>query len=202
MYYTIYRITNKINSKIYIGKHQTENLDDGYMGSGKHLKRAITKHGIENFTKEIIFIFDNETEMNAKEREVVTEEFCNRPDTYNICEGGKGGFGYINSSGMNNRKDWSIVGPLISEGLTGLKRPGNGKNFQAYHDSGKAKYDTFTGRSHTTDAKLKIGEKNKMLVGERNGSFGTMWITNGRENQKLKKTDAIPDGWLKGRTCS
>ena len=35
-------------------------LDDGYLGSGKHLKRAISKYGENSFTKEILFIFDNQ----------------------------------------------------------------------------------------------------------------------------------------------
>ena len=93
MFYTIYKTTNKINNKYYIGKHQTKNLEDGYLGSGKLLKDPIKKYGKENFIKEILFVFFSEEEMNAKEKElvVVSEE------TYNLCPGGHGGFGYINS---------------------------------------------------------------------------------------------------------
>ena len=101
MFYTIYKIANKLDGKIYIGKHQTKDLNDGYMGSGKILKRAIDKYGLENFTKEILFQFDNESEMNAKEAELVTEEFVKENTNYNLCPGGHGGFGYINSNGLN-----------------------------------------------------------------------------------------------------
>jgi len=104
MFYTIYKITNKINNKEYIGKHKTSNLDDHYMGSGKNLKRAIIKYGIENFIKETLFVFDNEDEMNRKEAELVTEEYCNRKNTYNICEGGKGGWSYLNKEYWTEEK--------------------------------------------------------------------------------------------------
>ena len=98
MFYTIYKITNLINDKIYIGKHQTKDLNDSYMGSGKNIIRSIRKYGIENFNKEILFQFDNEESMNAKESELVTEGFCLREDNYNLCPGGKGGWGYINAN--------------------------------------------------------------------------------------------------------
>ena len=41
MFYTIYKIANKKNGKVYIGKHQTENVDDGYLGSGVAINKAI-----------------------------------------------------------------------------------------------------------------------------------------------------------------
>ena len=48
-HYMIYKITNTINGKIYIGKHKCDDLDDGYFGSGKRLWIAINKYGLENF---------------------------------------------------------------------------------------------------------------------------------------------------------
>ena len=97
MYYTIYKITNIINGKHYIGMHQTNDLEDGYFGSGVALKRAILKYGKDNFTKEILFVFDNEEDMVQKEKELVIVS----ENSYNMTEGGKGGFGYINSQGIN-----------------------------------------------------------------------------------------------------
>ena len=91
MKYTIYQITNTLNGKIYIGKHQTENINDGYFGSGTALRDAIKKYGKQHFSKEVLFVFDNEAEMNQKERELITEEFVQRQDTYNLGVGGEGG---------------------------------------------------------------------------------------------------------------
>ena len=75
MYYTVYKTTNQVNGKFYIGTHKTVDLNDDYIGSGKYLKHAIEKHGIENFKKEILFVFDNAEEMFAKEAEIVTVDF-------------------------------------------------------------------------------------------------------------------------------
>lgn len=91
MHYYLYKITNTINNKIYIGIHSTTNLDDGYMGSGKSIKSAIKKHGLNNFTKEILEQFDSYEAMIAREKEVVNLEFISTANTYNACIGGQGG---------------------------------------------------------------------------------------------------------------
>ena len=99
-YFYLYQITNLVNGKIYVGVHKTSSMEDGYMGSGKVILRAYEKYGIDNFTKVILETFDNSESMFAREKEVVTDEFLLREDTYNLRRGGFGGFDYINKSGM------------------------------------------------------------------------------------------------------
>lgn len=91
MFYTIYITTNNTNGKKYIGKHITNNLNDDYLGSGLILTKALTKYGRNNFSKEILHIFDNEEDMNAKEIELITPEIIISEEYYNIAMGGQGG---------------------------------------------------------------------------------------------------------------
>jgi len=87
-YYLIYQIENKLNGMIYIGCHVTTNPKDKYMGSGTNIRKAIKQFGLENFTKSILYCFDNEKEMLDKEAELVNREFIANPNTYNIIIGG------------------------------------------------------------------------------------------------------------------
>ena len=88
MHYTIYKITNLINSKFYIGKHETLNPYDSYMGSGIALQRAIKKYGCKNFRKQILFNFSSRKEMDIAERILVV---IDHEVSYNLGRGGEGG---------------------------------------------------------------------------------------------------------------
>jgi hypothetical protein len=214
MLYTIYKITNKINGKVYIGKHQTTDLEDDYMGSGKLLRRAQEKYGIENFEKQILHAFDSEEEMNSKEKELVTEEFCLLEHTYNLCEGGKGGFGYINSIGLNGTYEGRIksletikhnLGVSNVSLLPKVREKMNPKMKRISSlgvASLKEKYPngTFQGKKHKEETKRKIAEKVAVSqFGSKNSQFGTIWITNETLNKKIKSSDTIPLGWRRGK---
>ena len=87
-YHYFYKITNTINNHFYYGIHSTNDLNDGYMGSGSRLKMAIKKYGIENFNKEIIKFFNNREELAKYEAEIVTESLVYDPNCYNMVVGG------------------------------------------------------------------------------------------------------------------
>lgn len=84
-----YKITNNLNGNFYYGIHSTNNIDDGYMGSGLKLKRAFKKYGIENFSKEILKFFDTREELADYEADVVTEILVNDKNCYNTSLGGE-----------------------------------------------------------------------------------------------------------------
>jgi len=94
--FLIYKITNTINHKTYIGLHSTFNIKDSYMGSGTNICNAIKKYGKENFIKEILFVFDNKDEMCEMEANLVNKDYIKRKDTYNIILGG--GIGTLNTT--------------------------------------------------------------------------------------------------------
>ena len=197
-FYTIYQTTNLLDGKIYVGKHKTENLNDSYFGSGKYLWKAIEKDGLENFSKCILFIFENEEQMNAKEAELVDWDFISRDDTYNRTPGGKGGWNFVNNAesasdrrrrGGQNAAKTGKIKQYWKEGRFDSLLPILAQNFK--------------GRHHSSETKQKISSANSKMIGPKNSQFGSMWITDGVLNRKIKRDlDTIPDGWYRGRTMS
>lgn len=70
-YHYVYLIINKINLNFYIGKHSTDNIDDGYLGSGSKIKNQIEMYGRENFEKVILSYCEDEKEASLKEEQYI-----------------------------------------------------------------------------------------------------------------------------------
>lgn len=106
-YNFIYKITNLLSGKMYVGLHSTDNLDDGYFGSGVYLKNAINKHGKENFQLEII---EHTTEELIFEREIYWISKLNTlEEGYNLTKGGEGVLGFVhNEETINKNREQKI----------------------------------------------------------------------------------------------
>lgn len=195
MNYLVYKITNQTNGKIYIGVHKTSNVDDGYMGSGVMIKRAIKKYGLDSFSKEILAQFESADEMFEEEKNLISS----LSPEYNLHPGGNGGWEYVNGNGFTNKgKDYTTV----SQKLKGRKRPDLSESNKKRDNSSflSAAKVSFTGKQHTKQTKEKIGKANsKHQTGSGNSNFGNRWITNGVKSCLIPKTDNIPDGWWPGR---
>lgn len=219
MKYIVYKITNLINGKYYIGVHQTCNIDDGYMGSGVLLHAAYKKYGVENFNKEIIANCKDPNEMFEIEHDLVETNSKNKM-SYNLMDGGHGGFNYINSLDKNGTKfgvkrrlellnDHKWYNEWKEKQIEGCHKKNNTILKEEYTRRGKKANETaklrngvypFEGKSHSNETKMKIGRKNSInQSGFNNSRYGSMWITNGTESKSIPKDSIIPSGWRKGR---
>jgi len=87
-FHYLYKITNNINGKYYIGRHSTDNLADNYFGSGVGIRNAINKYGISNFSKEILHFCETTEELWELERKVVDASVVYDKKSYNMGFGG------------------------------------------------------------------------------------------------------------------
>lgn len=84
-FYGVYKITNLLSGKFYIGSHSTFDLQDSYMGSSKYLNEDIEKLGAKIFKREWLYIFSDKEDMLSKEEELIREEFKKEDkNIYNI----------------------------------------------------------------------------------------------------------------------
>lgn len=192
MYHYFYKITNLINNHFYYGVHNTNDLDDGYMGSGVRLKRAYEKYGIENFKKEILKFFDSAEDAFNYEAEVVTEDLVYDNNCYNLQEGGHGGF-------IPNIQDYILQSSLKNKVCVKYK------NTQEYFLIDKDKYDpkiydtNWSGKHQSEESKHKIRET--MTPKDSKNKF--VWVNKGgvvKYLDKRKLNDYINNGWKLGRT--
>jgi hypothetical protein len=192
--YLLYRITNLINGKIYVGVHSTEDPNDGYMGSGRTIQNAIKKYGIENFKKEILEFLESEETMYLAEAKIVNSEFINRRDTYNEVTGGRGWKAYFRTMAKTLWITNGIVHQRIAENDT----PPVGWRL------GRAATPAKGSKWVTNGIKSKrIPRENSLPNGwwgeSRQNRKPKFWITDGSYNKAIDSLDDIPEGWAQGR---
>ncbi len=201
-YHYIYKTTCIITNKFYIGMHSTDNLEDGYIGSGKRLWYSINKYGKDNHVCEILEFLPDRKTLKEREKQIVNVELINEELCMNLQLGGGGGF-----TSNENQKSRSVAGgrafstkiksdPILYKEFVDTQRI----KFKKLHSEGKMKYDNFNGKSHSEETKRKIGESNSLKQkGSNNSQYGKCWITNEIESKKINKGDTIPEGWRLGR---
>jgi group I intron endonuclease len=170
----IYKTTNLVNGKIYVGKYSGNRK--GYLGSGLWIKRAIKKYKLENFKRETLEIC---TKDNWAEREQYWILFLNARDPkigYNIAIGGEGflpGPGHP-MFGKPHTEEWK---QNLSNSRKGIGNPMFGKKqsletIRLRIEARKGKPSGMKGKKHSEEAKRKIRENAKPLRGSAHPLFG------------------------------
>jgi len=210
-YHFIYKTTNILTGRYYFGMHSTNDLDDGYLGSGKRLRYSIRKYGKENHKQEILEFANSQNELIQREREIVNLNEVAKKECLNMMVGGQGGFGWKHLT-MEQRllaaKKTNEKIKMLSE--TDLewnkKRSENIRNARIKeYESGEREKKYFydwTGRKHTIETKKLMSESHiGKHIGSKNSQYGTCWITKDGKNKKIKKEEInkyLNKGWFKG----
>ena len=208
-FHFIYKTTCQVNGKYYYGMHSTDNLDDGYIGSGTKLWHSIRKHGRENFKLEILeFCLDRES-LKKREAELITEEMLHDPQCMNLSFGG----GEIRLT-----KEQYKARNLKCQGKRLEKIKSDPDLRQHYSDTMADTNRRFTPernrrlnpiRNQRVHLGAKRSQETKDLMsvsgsGEKNSMFGKVWILN--EDLKISKRVSkaevdshLTSGWKLGR---
>lgn len=169
-YHYIYKITrNDGSGKYYIGMHSTDDLDDGYFGSGTYLWHSVKKHGKEKHSMEIIEFLPSRQALRSRERELVNEELLKDPQCMNLKAGGDGG---------------AQTDPNVLKTISEKAKLRTGEK------------NSFYGKKHTSAAKQKIAEsrEGKPLSGDVKAKLSEKlcgrsgeWFHTRETKNKLKK---------------
>jgi len=213
----LYKITNKINNKIYIGVHKANSNQNDYMGSGSALKKAIKKYGKQNFIKEILEEFNSYEQALKREEELVNKNFILRRDVYNLRTGGIGGFEHINSVTKEKRKNIIAYKKKFKEGKikVGGTQHWTKESYIKVRQTGWSKLfergilnrDSW---KNLTDEQRQERIKNlsQKISGDKNGSYGIYYYINPNYEGKLPSINILnknyrykkgkqPRGWIR-----
>jgi hypothetical protein len=166
----IYKTTNLVNGKIYIGQDSKNNIN--YFGSGDLIKRAIKKYGLTNFKKETLCLCETQSELNEMEQKFISEyNSTDKSIGYNICIGGTNGT-------MLNRKHSKETKQQMSEIRNGII-------FTDEHKKNISK--AHKGKSISEETKKKMSESQKLVKRKPMSEETKEKIRNAKKGVKLSE---------------
>lgn len=195
----IYKTTNLINGKFYVGQDSKNNPE--YFGSGNLLKRAIKKHGKQNFIKETLEVCSTQEELNEREKYWIKETKAQELG-YNIADGGTGGNTYTKET--KQRISELFRGRYISPETIEKRRRTRAQNPEKYKLTEERKReigDFHRGKEISEEQKQKNSERMKnftnyspefleMQNGEnRKGEKSPMWGRKASEETRRKQSE-------------
>lgn len=166
VYHVLYKTTCLVTNRYYIGMHSTNDLNDGYLGSGTRLRYSIKKYGVQNHKFEIIEQLPDRSSLKLREKEVVNEELIKDVNCMNLKCGGEGGGKFWNKE---HQKKCSIAGALAvlpirrQYHLDKLKTdPEYRKKYkQSLSKALSGEKNPFYGKHHTEETKQKMRKPHK-----------------------------------------
>jgi hypothetical protein len=203
----IYKITRADGSgKYYIGMHSTDDLEDGYFGSGSILSKSIKKHGKDKHHKEILEYLPSREALKLREKELVNEELLSDKLCMNIVQGGHGGadVGRLGGKALKTKRDDNVFDVALRAAMSAgaKKRFDNQEQRSMMSSSTKAQW--VTSRSdmfeRTQAGQRRYREADPVAFSEKQGkrTKGKIWITNGTVNRMVLPENK-PVDWKLGR---
>lgn len=210
----VYKTTNLINGKVYIGKSEKE-FTESYLGSGVLLSKAIKKYGRGNFKVELIEYCDTVDNLNDREKFWINE--YNGSSCYNIAEGGTGG----NTMGNhpNKKAHYNSISKKISETLKGHIVSDEQRKKQSKSHTGwfgrlsedeqtayreklsKKMKDVYKDGHHSKGKSLTDEHRRKLSKAAKDNGFGGDTWSNLTESERNRRSSKLSNA-LKGKIVS
>ena len=163
----IYKTTNLINNKLYIGQHKGE-FDKNYLGSGKVIKQAIKKYGEDTFAVVLLGLSENKKSADILEKYYIAyyRKLLGCESIYNIAEGGQGGSKPVSEETRNKLRQYlkSLGDKHPSKRIEVRRKISDGEKNKTVSESTRKKISNATS-------------------GRNNPVFGRKWMFNKKENQ-------------------
>ena len=185
----VYKTTNLINGKIYVGSDKNNNPK--YLGSGKLLKQAIQKYGRENFKKEILCKCESLKDLIIKEGFWIKSLRSNQKRIgYNISSN------YFGGDTFSSNPDKEITRLKMSKSSSGENNPMYKKSvYECWIERyGKEKADVLKNSLSEKISESMKGKNKKNLYDRWKERFGEIYasiksknLATKRRNNALKK---------------